>query len=234
MDVALHNQSVTFVLDRAGITGDDGASHNGMWDMAVLRTVPNLRLAAPRDEATLRAELREAVGMEGPTAVRYPKGSLPDPLPAIGHREGLDVLARHDGERQVLVVGVGAMAATAVDVAQALDAQGIGSLVVDPRWVLPVSPELVRLAGEFELVAHLEDGLVTGGVGSALRDALADAGSRVPVQVHGIPQAFHHHARRDELIEEFHLRPTDVAMRIAGALLQGDAVDEDAARLLGG
>jgi len=126
------------------------------------------------------------------------------------------------------------MAATAVDVAQALDAQGIGSLVVDPRWVLPVSPELVRLAGEFELVAHLEDGLVTGGVGSALRDALADAGSRVPVQVHGIPQAFHHHARRDELIEEFHLRPTDVAMRIAGALLQGDAVDEDAARLLGG
>ncbi len=234
MDVALHNQSVTFVLDRAGITGDDGASHNGMWDMAVLRTVPNLRLAAPRDEATLRAELREAVGMEGPTAVRYPKGSLPDPLRAIGHREGLDVLARHDGERQVLVVGVGAMAATAVDVAQALDAQGIGSLVVDPRWVLPVSPELVRLAGEFELVAHLEDGLVTGGVGSALRDALADAGSRVPVQVHGIPQAFHHHARRDELIEEFHLRPTDVAMRIAGALLQGDAVDEDAARLLGG
>ncbi|NCD20391.1 MAG: 1-deoxy-D-xylulose-5-phosphate synthase [Actinobacteria bacterium] len=233
MDVALHNQSVTFVLDRAGITGDDGASHNGMWDMAVLRTVPNLRLAAPRDEHTLRAELREAVATEGPTVVRYPKGSLPDPLPAIEHREGLDVLARHDGDRRVLIVGVGAMAGTAVDVAQALDAQGIGSIVVDPRWVLPVSPELVRLAEDVELVAHLEDGLVSGGVGSALRDALADAGSRVPVQVHGIPQAFHHHARRDELIEEFHLRPTDIAMRVAGALLQGDAVDEDAARLLG-
>jgi 1-deoxy-D-xylulose-5-phosphate synthase len=233
MDVALHNQSVTFVLDRAGITGDDGASHNGMWDMAVLRTVPNLRLAAPRDEHTLRAELREAVATEGPTVVRYPKGSLPDPLPAIEHRAGLDVLARHAGDRRVLIVGVGAMAGTAVDVAQALDAQGIGSVVVDPRWVLPVSADLVRLAEDFELVAHLEDGLVAGGLGSALRDALADAGSRVPVQVHGIPQAFHHHARRDELIEEFHLRPTDVAMRVAGALLQGDAVDEDAARLLG-
>ncbi|MGM0384851.1 MAG: 1-deoxy-D-xylulose-5-phosphate synthase [Actinomycetota bacterium] len=233
MDVALHNQSVTFVLDRAGITGDDGASHNGMWDMVMLRTVPNLRLAAPRDEQTLRSELREAVAAEGPTVVRYPKGPLPDPLPAIEHREGLDVLARHDGERRVLIVGVGAMAGTAVDVAQALDAQGIGSVVVDPRWVLPVSPDLVRAAEEFELVAHLEDGLVAGGVGSALRDSLADAGSRVPVQVHGIPHAFHHHARRAELVEEFHLRPTDIAMKVAGALLERDSLDEDAARLLG-
>lgn len=233
MDVGLHRQAVTFVLDRAGITGDDGASHNGMWDMALLRAVPGLRLAAPRDEATLRAELREAVASEGPTVVRYPKGSLPDPAPALEHFEGLDILARHPGERSVLLVGIGAMATTALDVARALDAQGIGSVVVDPRWVLPVSPALVRFAAQFELVVHVEDGLVTGGVGSALRDALAEAGVAVPVQAHGIPQNFHHHARRDELIEEFQLRSSDIAVRVAGALLARD-VDEEAARLLGG
>ncbi len=226
MDVGLHNQAVTLVLDRAGITGDDGASHNGMWDMALMRTVPNLRLAAPRDEETLRAELREAVAIDGPTVVRYPKGSIPEPMPALETISGIDVIGRHPGDRTVLVVGVGSMAGCALEVSRALDAQGIGSLVVDPRWALPVSPALVDLASRFELVVHIEDGLVSGGVGSALRDALAEADIRVPVQTHGIPQAFHHHARRDELVEEFHLRPADIARQVAGALL---APDVDAA-----
>lgn len=222
MDVALHDEAVTFVLDRAGITGDDGASHNGMWDLAALRLVPGLRIAAPRDEATLRAELREALATKSPTVVRFPKGAVPQPVPALESAAGLDILAHHPGERRVLIVGVGPMAATAVEVAEALDAQGIGSLVVDPRWVLPVSPALVELAGGFELVAHIEDGLAEGGVGSALRDALAAKDCRVPVQTHGVPRAFHQHAARGELLEEFGLRAADIARQVAGSLLAPD------------
>ncbi|NLI17496.1 MAG: 1-deoxy-D-xylulose-5-phosphate synthase [Actinomycetales bacterium] len=229
MDVGLHNQAVTLVLDRAGVTGDDGPSHHGMWDIALLRTVPNLRLAAPRDEDTLRRALREAVAIDGPTAVRYPKGPLPDPIPALDTIAGLDVIGRHPGERNVLVVGVGAMAGRAIEVGRALDAQGIGSLVIDPRWVLPVSPALVDLAAHYELVVHIEDGLVEGGAGSALRDALAAAGARVPVQAHGVPRGFHHHAKREELLDEFHLRPADVARQVAGALLAPDVARLDEA-----
>ncbi|MFD1507731.1 1-deoxy-D-xylulose-5-phosphate synthase [Georgenia yuyongxinii] len=219
MDVALHRAGVTFVLDRSGLTGDDGASHNGMWDMALLRTVPGLRLAAPRDEATLRAELREAVAVEdAPTVVRYPKGALPEALPALGRHGSVDVLARHAGSPRVLVVGVGVMTHTAVEVATGLDAQGIGATVVDPRWVLPVSADLVDLARQHDLVVTVEDGLVTAGVGSALRDALAAAGSDVPVRSHGIPARFLEHASRGELVEEFHLRGQDIAREAAAAV----------------
>ncbi|TRW47131.1 1-deoxy-D-xylulose-5-phosphate synthase [Georgenia yuyongxinii] len=219
MDVALHRAGVTFVLDRSGLTGDDGASHNGMWDMALLRTVPGLRLAAPRDEATLRAELREAVAVEdAPTVVRYPKGALPEALPALGRHGSVDVLARHAGSPRVLVVGVGVMTHTAVEVATGLDAQGIGATVVDPRWVLPVSADLVDLAGQHDLVVTVEDGLVTAGVGSALRDALAAAGNDVPVRSHGIPARFLEHASRGELVEEFHLRGQDIARETAAAV----------------
>ncbi|HHW84439.1 MAG TPA: 1-deoxy-D-xylulose-5-phosphate synthase, partial [Actinomycetales bacterium] len=220
MDVALHRQAVTFVLDRAGLTGDDGASHNGMWDLAILSTVPGLRLAAPRDEETLRLALREATDDDsGPTVVRYPKGSVPDPIPAVERLDGYDVIGGFDGDRSVLIVGVGAMAEAALEVADFLHAHGIGSTVVDPRWVLPVSGELVSLAAGFELVVHLEDGLASGGVGSALRDALAAADVRVPVQTHGIPREFLHHASRGELVEELELRPADIARKVAGVLL---------------
>ncbi|WP_448072107.1 1-deoxy-D-xylulose-5-phosphate synthase [Georgenia yuyongxinii] len=219
MDVALHRAGVTFVLDRAGLTGDDGASHNGMWDMALLRTVPGLRLAAPRDEATLRAALREAVTVEdAPTVVRYPKGALPEALPALGRHGSLDVLARHAGSPRVLVVGVGVMAHTAVEVATGLDAQGIGATVVDPRWVVPVSADLVDLARQHDLVVTVEDGLVTSGIGSALRDALAAGGGDVPVRSHGIPARFLEHASRAELVEEFHLRGQDIAREAAAAV----------------
>lgn len=218
MDVALHGQAVTVVLDRAGITGDDGASHNGMWDLALMRTVPGLRVAAPRDEGTLRRTLREAIGIDGPTVVRYPKGSLPEALPALRQEGGVDVLSEYDGEGRVLVVGAGSMARTACAVGAALDAQGIGSCVVNAPWVLPVSDALVALAADSDIVVHIEDGLVDGGAGSALRDALAEAGADVTVQTHGIPRAFHHHARRDELIEEFSLRPADIARKTAERL----------------
>ncbi|MFH5823056.1 1-deoxy-D-xylulose-5-phosphate synthase [Georgenia sp. AZ-5] len=219
MDVALHRAGVTFVLDRAGLTGDDGASHNGMWDMAMLRTVPGLRLAAPRDEATLRSELREAVAVEdGPTVVRYPKGALPAALRAVSRHGSVDVLARHGGVPRVLVVGVGAMAHTAVAVGRALDAQGIGSTVADPRWALPVSDDLLALARQHDLVVTIEDGLATNGVGSALRDALAAAGTEVPVRSHGVPLRFLEHASRNELVEELHLRGQDIAREAAATV----------------
>jgi 1-deoxy-D-xylulose-5-phosphate synthase len=219
MDVALHRAGVTFVLDRAGLTGDDGASHNGMWDIAMLRTVPGLRLAAPRDEPTLRSELREAVAVEdAPTVLRYPKGALPSALPAVGRQGTVDVLARHGGVPRVLVLGVGVMAHTAVEVGEALDAQGIGSTVVDPRWVLPVSDDVLVLARQHDLVVTIEDGLATNGIGSALRDALAAAGTDVPVRSHGVPHAFLDHASRAQLVEAFHLRGQDIARETASAV----------------
>ena len=194
MDVGLHRAGVTIVLDRAGVTGTDGASHNGVWDMALLSVVPGLRLAAPRDEPTLRAELREAVAVDdAPTVLRYPKGSLPEPVPALRSVEGVDVLLEPgaaqetsgttaDGVggaapsgRRVLVVGVGAMVPTALEVGRALAADGDAVTVVDPRWVLPVPDALVAMAAGADLVATIEDGIVDGGVGSALRDRLDDA-----------------------------------------------------------
>ena len=211
MDVALHKAGVTFVLDRAGITGDDGASHNGMWDMAMLRSVPGLRLAAPRDENTLREELREAVDVaDGPTVVRYPKGAIPDAIPALRRRGGIDLLGQHGAGGEVLLVAVGATARIALDVADALDAQGIGSAVVDPRWVLPVADALVDLAAQHRLVVTLEDGLADNGVGDALRAALARIEHDVPVRTHGIPTHFLDHASRGQVMEALSLGTLDV------------------------
>ena len=218
MDVALHRAGVTFVLDRAGLTGDDGASHNGMWDMALLRVVPGLRLAAPRDEPTLRSALRAAVDVDdAPTVVRYPKGPLPDPVAALEVVDGVDVLARHDGDRRVLLIGVGPMAHTALEVGELLAAQGIGSTVVDPCWVLPVASAGVKLAGEHDRVLVVEDGLVEGGVGTAIAQRVAEAGLAVPVQAAGIPVEFLDHATRGELVERLRLRAADLAQDVLRA-----------------
>ena len=178
MDVALHRCGVTFVLDRSGVTGDDGPSHNGMWDMSILQVVPGLRLAAPRDASRLRELLREAVQVgDAPTVVRFPKGPPSGDIDAIDHAGGCDVLVRN-GTKDVLIVGVGAMAATSVEVAERLVAQGIGVTVVDPRWVKPVDPALVDLAREHRLVVSVEDNGVVGGCGSVLLSTLAERGSR--------------------------------------------------------
>ncbi|UFU04793.1 1-deoxy-D-xylulose-5-phosphate synthase [Ruania halotolerans] len=224
MDVALHRAGVTITLDRAGITGDDGASHNGMWDLALLRIVPGLQLAAPRDEATLRSALREAVAVsDAPTVVRYPKGALPEPLPAQSRMSGMDVLAREagDGEARVLVVGIGPFAATAVQVVSRLKDQGIGATALDPRWVIPVPAALVDAATDVDLVVTIEDGLVTSGFGAAVREAMADRGVAVPVQAHGIPHRFLDHASRAQLEEEFGLRPQDIAREVSAAIARG-------------
>jgi 1-deoxy-D-xylulose-5-phosphate synthase len=224
MDVALHRAGVTFVLDRAGLTGEDGASHNGMWDMALLRLVPGLHLAAPRDEETLRSALRAAVDIDdAPSVVRYPKGPLPDALPAVDTVEGVDVLARHTASadqegttgaaarRSVLVVGIGPMAATAVQAGALLGAEGLDVTVVDPRWVLPVQPALVKLAGEHDGVIVIEDGLIEGGVGGLLAQRCEEAGLSVPVTPVGIPLAFLDHASRGQLVETLRLRAEDIA-----------------------
>lgn len=215
MDVALHKAGVTFVLDRAGLTGDDGASHNGMWDMAMLGIVPGLRLAAPRDEATLRAALRAAVDVDdAPTVVRYPKGALGDPIPALEDLDGVDLLARHEGPADapsVLVVGIGSMVGTALDVADILAAHGLRVDVVDPRWVLPVPESLTKLVGEHDHVVTIEDGVVDGGIGALVGQRAAEAGMTTPVQAFGIPRAFLDHATRDQLVGTLRLRPTDIA-----------------------
>jgi len=214
LDCALHRCGVTFVLDRAGVTGDDGASHNGMWDMSVLQVVPGLRLAAPRDGARLRELLGEAVEVDdAPTVVRFPKGPPPDDIAAVDRVGGVDVLLRN-GTRDVLVVGVGAMATTAVDVGERLVAQGIGVTVVDPRWVMPVDPALVELARDHGLVVHLEDNGRVGGTGARLLQELNDAGVTTPFRLHGIPQEFLTHAKRAAILERIGLDAQSLARGI--------------------
>ncbi len=214
MDVALHKCGVTFVLDRSGVTGDDGASHNGMWDMSILQVVPDLRLAAPRDVTRMRELLDEAVEVsDAPTVVRFPKGPPPDDVPAIDRIGGCDVLVR-DGARDVLVVAVGSMASTAVDVAQRLVAQGIGVTVVDPRWVKPVDPALLDLARDHRRVVTIEDNGIVGGVGAVLLQSLSAAGIRTPVRIHGIPQQFLDHAKRPAILEQIGLTAPAIALEI--------------------
>jgi len=225
MDVALHGCGVTFVLDRAGITGDDGASHNGMWDMSVLQVVPGLRLAAPRDAVRLRELLREAVNIsDGPTVIRFPKGAVCADLDAVERVGEVDVLLRAD-EPDVLLVAVGAMATTGVEVADRLAAQGIGVTVVDPRWVKPVDPALVRLAREHRLVVSVEDNSRVGGVGASIAQALRDERVTTPVRDFGIPQRFFAHAKRDRLLSEVGLTAQSLAREIAGEVARLDDAD---------
>ena len=216
MDVAMHKAGVTFVLDRAGATGDDGASHNGMWDMSILQVVPGLRLAAPRDEATLRAELREALDVDhAPTVVRFPKGALPPAVPAVGRHGGSDVLRTpHTGAPEVLVVAVGSMAGVCLQAAERLEAHGLDCTVVDPRWVKPVDPSLVELARRHRVVAVVEDGGRVGGVGAAVRQALADADVDSVVVGFGLEQEFPAHMPRAALLARSGLTPQAISLRV--------------------
>jgi 1-deoxy-D-xylulose-5-phosphate synthase len=214
MDCALHRAGVTFVLDRAGVTGDDGASHNGMWDMAMLQIVPDLRIAAPRDEETLRMELREAVAVsDAVTVVRFPKGALGPSIAALRVEDGYDVIAE-SGCPDVVIVAIGAFAALCIDVAERLKAQGIGVLVVDPRWVKPVPVSLVPLAAAAELVVVVEDGVRVGGVGSAVSQLLRDSGVEVPVSMIGVPDRFLDQGKRAEVLAECGLTAQDISRTI--------------------
>jgi 1-deoxy-D-xylulose-5-phosphate synthase len=224
MDVALHKLGVTFVTDRAGVTGDDGPSHNGMWDMSIFQVVPGLRLAAPRDGARVRELLREAVAVEdAPTIVRLPKGVPPEhDIPTHSKLGGADVLVRR-GDKDVLIVAPGSMAATAVDVAARLTDQGIGVTVVDPRWVKPIEPAIVPLAAEHRLVVSVEDNGRIGGFGANLLQLLNDEGVTRPFRLHGIPQEFLDHAKRDAILERIGLTAQALARQIVEDVTALDA-----------
>ena len=223
MDVALHKLPVTMVLDRAGITGSDGASHNGMWDLSMLNIVPGIRVAAPRDATRLREELGEALDVDdGPTAIRFPKGDVGEDIPALERRgsgvSGIDVLAvaapglNHD----VLLVGVGAFVPMALAAAKRLHNQGIGVTVIDPRWVLPVSDGVIELAAQHKLLVTLEDNGVNGAVGSAVSAALRRVEIDTPCRDVGLPHKFYEHASRGEVLADLGLTDQDVARRITG------------------
>ncbi|MEU8708957.1 1-deoxy-D-xylulose-5-phosphate synthase [Streptomyces sp. NPDC048565] len=218
MDVALHRCGVTFVLDRAGVTGPDGPSHNGMWDMSVLQVVPGLRIAAPRDADRLREELREAVDVDdAPTVIRFPKESVGEPVAAVGRIGGMDVLYRAQ-DPEVLLVAVGVLAPVCLQAADLLAGSGIRCTVVDPRWVKPVDKELPALAAQHELVAVVEDNSRSGGVGWAVGQALRDADVDVPLRTFGIPEQFLAHAGRGEVLAEIGLTPVEIAGHVGAAL----------------
>jgi 1-deoxy-D-xylulose-5-phosphate synthase len=211
LDVAMHGLPLTIVLDRAGITGPDGPSHYGIWDMSVFGAVPGLRIAAPRDAATLREELREAVAVDdGPTIVRFPTGSVAADLPALRRVGPVDVL-REDDRKDILLVAVGAFAKLGMEVADRVAEQGYGVTVVDPRWVRPVPIELAALSRGHRLVVTLEDGIRAGGVGDAVASALRDAGVAVPLRDFGVPAGFHPHGTRAEILTALGLTAQDIA-----------------------
>ncbi|MFB7503553.1 1-deoxy-D-xylulose-5-phosphate synthase [Streptomyces broussonetiae] len=222
MDVALHRLPVTFALDRSGVTGSDGPSHNGMWDMSMLYLVPGLRIAAPRDGARLQELLREAVDVaDAPTVVRYPKGSVSKDIDATGRFGTMDVLARHIGlghtgydAEDVLLVGVGSMAGVCVEAGRLIAAQGLGVTVVDPRWVKPLDSALADAARRHRLVAVVEDNGRVGAVGDAVARLLRDAGIPTPVRTFGIPQEFLEHAGRSEILTDIGLSAQSLARTI--------------------
>ncbi|MEU5847554.1 1-deoxy-D-xylulose-5-phosphate synthase [Saccharopolyspora shandongensis] len=215
MDVALHKQPVTVTLDRSGVTGDDGASHNGMWDLSILGLIPGIQVAAPRDAVTLREELREAVAVDdGPTVVRFSKGSVIEEVPAVERVGGVDVLSRSAGANDVLLVAVGAFGELAVAAAERLAAQGIGVTVVDPRWVVPVPEQVVEMAAQHRLVVTLEDCGRHGGFGWALAAALRDAELDVPLRDLAVPNRFLTHSSREEVLADLGLTEQDIARRI--------------------
>ncbi len=221
MDVALHRAGVTFMLDRSGITGDDGPSHNGMWDLALLRSVPGISIATPRDEASLRTAIREAVAVaDAPTVVRYPKGSLTSPLPAVENQphKGMEVLARHGEEPAVVVLGMGSMAATAVDVAEKIAAEGHDACAATATWVLPVPEGLSALVSEADLVVTVEDGLVEGGVGQEWADHARASGNGATWVHCGIPREFLDHASRNQVVESVGLGVDPIVERALTSL----------------
>ena len=220
MDVALHRAGVTFVLDRSGVTGPDGPSHHGVWDLAMLQLVPGIRIAAPRDEARLREEFAEAIAIDdAPTVVRFPKGNVAADQPAIERLDdGVDVLWRH-GEQDVLLVGIGPMTRLAIEVAERLRAQGIGATGIDPRWVVPVQPSVVSLAAAHRLVITIEDGIRVGGVGTRVRQVLREAGVDTAVDELGLPDEFLNHATREQILDDAGLSAAKIAHDVVAQVL---------------
>jgi 1-deoxy-D-xylulose-5-phosphate synthase len=220
MDVGLHKAGVTFVLDRAGVTGPDGASHHGVWDLSILQVVPGIRIAAPRDASRLTEEFAEAIECEdAPTVLRFPKGSVGDDIPAVRRTShGVDVL-REAPHKDVLIVAVGAFARLGLDVAERLADQGIGATVIDPRWVVPVSQSVIELASEHRLVITIEDGIRVGGIGTRIRQDLRSAGVDTAVDELGLPDEYIEHATRDQILESAGLTSQAIARDVVAQVL---------------
>jgi 1-deoxy-D-xylulose-5-phosphate synthase len=228
MDVALHQLPVTFVLDRAGVTGLDGASHHGMWDGSIMQLVPGMRIAAPRDAARVAELLNEAVAIcDGPTVVRFPKGKVGGEVEAIAKLGGMDVLGvpAEGLGRDVLLVGAGPMALTGLEIADRLAGQGIGVTVVDPRWTKPVDEALIGAARQHRLVAAIEDNGRVGGFGDAVARLLRDHDADVPVETFGLPQEFLSHGTREEVLEEAGLTSQQLALRITEAVARRSSAE---------
>ena len=214
LDVALHKAGVTFVLDRAGVTGDDGPSHHGIWDMALTGIVPTLHLAAPRDSARLKEVLREAVAIsDAPSVIRFPKGAVSADIPAFERRDGIDVLYRGESA-DVLLISVGAMATMSVEAASQAYREGVGVTVIDPRWVKPLPRSLITMADRYKSVVVVEDGIAHGGIASALSEMFRTAGLDTPIHSIGVPLTFIEHSKRSEILSDLGMTAQNISREI--------------------
>ena len=216
LDVALHNAGVTFVLDRSGITGDDGPSHHGIWDLALTGIVPNMHVGAPRDGARLKEILRQSVAIQNaPSMIRFPKGAVPADIPALDRISGTDIL--HRGEnKQVLLISVGSMASMAMEVASLAKKQSIEITVIDPLWVKPISPDVIAMCGQYGTVIVMEDGIKHAGIASTISEALREAGSNCVLHSIGVPLEFIEHSKRTEILEDLAITPAEIVQQISG------------------
>ena len=214
LDVALHKAGVTFVLDRSGVTGDDGPSHHGIWDLALTGIVPTMHVAAPRDGARLKELLREAVEIsDAPSMVRFPKGAVQEDIPAFERRDGIDVLYRGESA-DVLMISVGAMAAIAVEAASSAYREGVGVTVIDPRWVKPLPESLVRMAERYKSVVVLEDGIRHAGIGSSISEMFRDAGVLIPLHSIGVPLEFIEHSKRGQILSDIGITAQNISRSV--------------------
>lgn len=216
LDVALHNAGVTFVLDRAGITGDDGPSHHGIWDLALTGIVPHMHVGAPRDGARLKELLRQCIAIDNaPSMIRFPKGAIPADIPALERVSGIDVLHRGQS-KQVLLICIGSMAAMALQVAQLAHEQSIEITVIDPLWVKPISGNVIASCADYSTIVVMEDGIKHAGIASTLAEALNQAGSNLLVHSIGVPLEFIEHSKRTEILEDLEITPVAIVQQIAG------------------
>jgi 1-deoxy-D-xylulose-5-phosphate synthase len=216
LDVALHKAGVTFVLDRAGITGDDGPSHHGIWDLALTGIVPNMHVGAPRDGARLKEILRACVAIsDAPSMLRFPKGAVPADISAVENINGLDIL--HKGTtQQVLIVSVGSMAGMAIEVAQLAKEQSIEITVVDPLWVKPIPQSLIQMCANYGTVIVMEDGIKHAGIASTISEMLRESGSTYSLHSIGVPLEFIEHSKRAEILEDIAITPAAIVQQISG------------------
>jgi 1-deoxy-D-xylulose-5-phosphate synthase len=214
LDVGLHNAGVTFVLDRAGITGDDGPSHNGVWDLAITGIVPNLKVGAPRDASRLKELLNEAVTIsDGPTLIRFPKGEVNPDIPAFERRDGIDVLYRGESA-DVLLISVGALAPLCVEAASQSYREGVGVTVVDPRWVKPLPRALATMANRYKSVVVVEDGIKHGGIASTLSEMFREEGISTPIHSIGVPLTYLEHSKRSEILEDLGITAKEISREL--------------------